>query len=468
MFGQKQHFHFMGIGGIGMSGIATILLQRGHIVSGCDTNTDQQTIIDLRTRGAIIAHQHNSSCCADISINVLVYIQSYATAITEYHQEYRAAQARGCTILSRAQLLGQLLEGNTSICVSGSHGKTTTTAMISHILLHNNYDPTIVVGGYMPTLGNNTHVGKGSLYVVEADESDRSLLELPTTIGVVTNIDYEHLETYTDLNDIQQTYRQFLQKCNHMGAAIINADDPHSNFLHKTLTVPVVTFGTQQNADIQATNVMLKKTCSTAQVHHNTNGTRAILQLPVPGSYNIANALAAIAACSHLGVSLAESANALASFATVHQRFTYVGSCGATDIFDDYGHHPTEINHVLQVARAQSDGPVTVLFQPHRYTRTQLLWDQFIEAFTHHKIDQLIITDIYPAFESPIEGVSSALLVAAIKAANNSYPVRYIPYQYDFADLKAFLAPQLGNKGLLLLLGAGRMTLLGKYLIYKH
>lgn len=465
MFADKQHFHFMGIGGIGMSGIAAILLRYGHTVSGCDTNTAQQTVSDLRTQGAHIADHHNSTYCANSSITTLVYIQSYATSIPDYYEEYCAAQARGCTLLSRAQLLAQMTARATTLCVSGSHGKTTTTAMIGHILVHTKHNPSVIVGGYVPSLGNNAHQGCNALYVLEADESDRSLLELSPTIGVVTNIDYEHLETYTDLADIQQTYQAFLQKCGPLGTAIINANDPHSNFLRQTLTTPYITFGIDTAADIYTTDHVITKNTSTALVHNKKNNMHAQITLPVPGIYNLANALAAIAACSALGVSLQESADTLASFITVQQRFTYVGSYGKTQIFDDYGHHPTEINHVLQVARAQSDGPVTVVFQPHRYTRTQLLWDQFIEAFARNPLDQLIITDIYPAFESPIEGVSSARLAAAIRAKTGLSTIYYIPYQYDFADLKGFLAPQLGSKGLILMLGAGRMTLLAKSLM---
>lgn len=466
MFTQQEHFHFMGIGGIGMSGIATILLQRGYKVSGCDTNINQQTVADLYAQGARIAGNHNSLCCTDQSITILVYIQSYATAIAEYHQEYCAAQARGCIVLSRAQLLAYLLHNSKSICVSGSHGKTTTTAMIGHILLHDQQNPTIVVGGYVPSLGNNTHFGKGNLFVVEADESDRSLLELPTTIGIVTNIDFEHLETYANLSDIQQTYQKFLHKCGPNGTAIINADDPHSTFLRNTLTtVPQSTFGIEQPADFYATNIQLNKDFSTALIHQAKNSITADLKIFLPGIYNIYNALAAIAACAQLNVSLEKSIAALKTFVTVNQRFTFVGKSGNTEIFDDYGHHPTEINHVLQVARNKSDGPLTVVFQPHRYTRTQLLWNDFIATFIKNPIDLLVITDIYAAFESPIEGVSSTALVNAIKAQKPSFAVYYIPYQSNFIDIKAFLAPTIGQQGLLLLLGAGRMTLLAKDLI---
>lgn len=462
---KKQHFHFMGIGGIGMSGIATILHKQGHTVSGCDTNMHQATITDLKRMGCLIFDHHNSEDCLSLAIDVVVYIQVYATEIRPYHQEIEHAQARNIQTISRSGLLAQLMNHHYGISVSGSHGKTTTSSMIAHTLLGTHMDPTFVVGGYVTSIESNAHLGSSTFFVAEADESDRSLLQLPTMMGVITNIDLEHLETYADLADLQNTFHSFCNAIPAQGSVIICADDPHSQYLLGSVAAPVTTFGFLPTADVYATDVALHPDSSTCIIHIKKNNLQGVLTLAIPGRYNILNALATIAACTNLDIPLPSALAALGTFKGVGQRFSHVGTYKNTLIFDDYGHHPTEIEQVLQVARHRAQAKLFVLFQPHRYTRTQALWHQFIATFLESTLDHLIITDIYPAFESPIDHISSKALVDHICEHNPSFKIDYIPYQSDFAHIKEFLLPLLGQNDLLLLLGAGRVHLLTKHII---
>lgn len=463
MYRKEVHIHFVGIGGIGMSGIATILAYQGYRISGCDLDLHQQSINNLQGLGVTIVEGHNQTLCHDTSIDVLVY----SSAIKPDSPEIQMAQQRGIPTISRALMLAELMRTKYSIAIAGAHGKTTTTSLVSHILMEAHFDPTIIIGGHLKSISSNARWGNGDFLVAETDESDRSLLHLQATLAIVTNIDLEHLETYTDIQDIKQTFTYFLNNLPFYGKAFVCIDDPHIRSLLPMPHLKIVKYGIDStDADISAHSIQLEPEHSVFTVYDNHNQTTlGPIQLAMPGRHNILNALGAIALSLELGVSFTTIAHALASFKGVERRFTYRGSYNGADIFDDYGHHPKEIACTLQVAKKRTKNKLTVLFQPHRYTRTHKLWDGFIETFLQSSIDHLIITDIYPASEQPINNIHAQRLVQAIADKHPSFTVSYVPYDATFSALKNSLQPLLHKNDLLLLLGAGKINKLAQLLI---
>ena len=461
MFNRAAHIHFVGIGGIGMSGIATILRHQGYTISGCDLDLDQASVGNLLDIGCTIFAGNNSPECANASIDVMVY----SSAIPDTNPEIIAARKRGIPTIPRALMLAELMRTKYSIAIAGSHGKTTTTSLVSHMLIEAQLDPTVVIGGHLKTISNNARHGKGDFLVAEADESDRSLLHLHATLAVVTNIDLEHLETYANLNDVKQTFAQFLNNLPFYGRAIMCADDDNIRSLLPLPHIKTILYGLDPDADFYATNIDLQPDHSTFDVHHKNNpqplGT---ITTNMPGEHNVLNTLAAIALCSQLNVSLEVMSRALASFKGVERRFSYRGTFNGADIFDDYGHHPKEIDCTLKVARRRANGKLTVVFQPHRYSRTHKLWHSFVETFARSDIDELIITDIYAASEAPIEGVNSQKLVAAIQRHNPHRTITYVPFDSEFEQIKKAVTQDTHN-GLILFLGAGKINRLAQQLI---
>src|SRR3989338_7362876 len=431
MYRKKAHVHFMGIGGIGMSGIATILQAQGFIVSGCDQDIQQKSVIDLKAAGCPIADHHNSFICQDSSIDVLVY----SSAIRADNTEILLAQQRSIPVIPRALMLAELMRTKFSIAVAGSHGKTTTTSMISHILIESKLDPTVIIGGHLIEQSTNAQLGTGDFLVAEADESDRSFLKLQATLGIVTNIDLEHLETYKDLDDIKQTYMQFLNNLTFYGKAIVCIDDPVIQSLMPLTHIKTIKYGLSESADFYAKNINLQPSYSTFDLYKKDCTTSlGVIKIHMPGQHNILNCLAAIAVALDLEVPLSSIVTALDVFKGIQRRFSYCGSFKGTEVFDDYGHHPREIENTLKVARKRSKNKLHVFFQPHRYTRTYYLWKDFLKVFEESNIDSLVITDIYPASEQPIDGVSSKRFVDELIAQNPPFSVTYIPYENDFSS----------------------------------
>jgi UDP-N-acetylmuramate--alanine ligase len=465
MYQKNHHIHFVGIGGIGMSGIATILAKQGYRVSGCDTDVTQKSVLTLRSYGCTVHEGNMSAGCADTSIDVLVY----SSAIKQDNPEIVAAQQRGIPTIHRAIMLAELMRTKYSIAVTGAHGKTTTTAMIAHILMTANYDPTIIVGGHLNSIDHNAHYGTGPFLVAEADESDRSLIHLYATFGLITNIDLEHLETYRDLDDIQDTYLQFLATIPFYGAAVLCVDDHRIRAILPRINARIITYGLEQEAQVRGTVVNLKPTYSDIIVHTHKKAhekdSRRPMRIAAPGVHNVLNALGATAVALEIGIPFGIIAEALSTFPGVERRFTYHGMYHGAAVFDDYGHHPTEIAHTLRTARMQAQKGLTVIFQPHRFIRTERLWQQFIDVFLESPINNLIITDIYGAGETPIEGISSARLVQELASHNPNFTIQYIPYEKDHHSIKTALDAHHAAHDLIILLGAGSVNKIAQTLL---
>jgi len=467
MHTKKTHIHFVGIGGIGMSGIAIILHHHGYTISGCDPDMQQNTITQLKNLGCHnIYHGNNNNACDDPTIDVLVYIPMYATTIAAVTAEIARAQLRNIVIISRAQMLAELMRTKYSIAITGSHGKTTTSSLIAHILIQADYDPTVIIGGQLKNISSNARIGNGKFLVAEADESDRSFLQLFPDIAVITTIDLEHLETYADLDDIKQSFKQFINNVPDSGTAIICIDDENICSLLPIERIKIVTYAIHKPAHFYAQNIILNSDYSlfTMYTHHTLDPLGTIM-LPMPGKHNIYNALAAISLAYTIGIDFTTIINSLASFTGIERRFSLRGTYKGAQIFDDYGHHPKEIENTLIVARKQAQNKLIVVFQPHRYTRTDKLWHDFLATFANSTIDTLIITDIYSAGEAPIDTITSARMAQELCLLNPTLTIHYVPFTDDFDHIKEKIFQSVSKNDLLLLLGAGKMHLIPQELV---
>lgn len=463
----QSHFHFVGINGIGMSAIAKILHKQGQTISGCDLACDLVNVQELVDAGCNISSQHNSAICHDPSISTVVY----SSDVPYDAQELVNARSRGVATVQRAAVLAEIMRKKTgSISVAGSHGKTTTTSIIGHILMQSELDPTIIVGGMMNNINNNARYGASHFLVAETDESDRSHLLLPVYIAVLTSIDFEHANTYKNLDEVIQTFRQFLDKIPSHGTAILCADDENIANMTIGFNTSQTTYGTKSSADFRIMNIDLKPDSSSFDVIMNRNCKPQLLgrfTINLPSIYNVLNATAAIATAMTLQIPYETIKTALQSFQGVDRRFTLKGVMQnpAIEIYDDYGHHPTEIYHSLITARRKTKNKLIVVFQPQRYTRTFHLWKEFVDVFANSKIDHLIITDIYTANEPAIENVTAQKLVQTIKEKNPECNVFYVPYQADLDDITTKVMEILSDQDLLLLLGAGKINKLADKLL---
>lgn len=467
MYTNKEHIHFVGIGGIGMSGIAAILKQQGYIISGCDQSIEQKSITQLKQLGCAVYHGNNSNECADPSIDILVYIPAFSYTIPSINTEINAARARSIPIVTRAQMLQELMRQKYSINITGSHGKTTTTGLVSHILMYAQTDPTIIIGGNLRTIQSNAHHGAGKFLVAEADESDRSFLDLYPTLSIITNISIEHLETYTDLRDIKQTFVAFINNLPFYGKAIVCLDDENIRSLLPLQNKKTITYGLTTEADIYASDIKLYPHQSTFTVHTNTHSiTDASVTLSIPGQHNIQNALGAIAAALDVGISFETIAQALASFEGVERRFSYHGTCRGAEIFDDYAHHPKELENIFTIAKKRAKNRLIVVYQPHRYTRTAKLWNDFVQLLSNSPIiDKLIITDIYTASEQPIENITAQKLFEDIQRHKPNIHGHYISSENNFTLIKQNVIESVTAGDLVILLGAGSIYQLADELV---
>lgn len=455
---HTQHFHFVGIGGIGMSGIAKIMHTLGYTVSGCDIAHTSRDIEELKQKNIQISHGHGTNICFDPTITHYVY----SSDVNKNNPEFIHAQQKQIPIIHRSLALKKLLEQKISIGVSGSHGKTTTTGMISHIFMHAHKDPSIIIGGHLPTIANNAHTGKSEYFIFESDESDRSFLNTQPTLSVLTNIDKEHMSTYTDLADLQDACTQFINSSTH--GFIWNEDHNIQKIIHQ-ITIPYTTFGTTDHAQIQAQTIELHPTHSTFVVYdHQKSQTLGTITLNVPGMHNVYNALAALSVALHCNISFETIAQALNSFISVDRRFTFKGKTksGAL-VFDDYGHHPTEIMHTINTAKTLAGHhTLFIAFQPQRYTRTYHLWQEFIDLLNTQTADCFIITDIYSATEPEIPGVSSQKLLQEINSAKE---ILYLPDANNYEQIKNYLKLHAQTGDVIILLGAGKINSIAAQLI---
>lgn len=460
MYKKDLHIHFVGIGGIGMSGIAQIFAQKGFRVSGCDSDNSQKSISKLLSLGCSISQSNNSDACHDDSIGILVY----SSAISQTNPEILRARERGIPVVHRSLMLAELMRDHYGIGITGSHGKTTTSSLIAHLLLQADFDPTIVVGGSMHNIDNNAYYGRGKFLVAEADESDRSLLNLPICYGVVTNIDLEHLETYSSIEDITDTFEMFLRKIPFYGKVFMCVDDTHAQKLTQKLS-HVISYGIDESAHWKIINVTLNSDDSVFSLLRG-GITHGPFIIPLPGIHNVKNATASILVAHTLEIPWDTIQKGLLTFKGVDRRFTYKGTYNGATIFDDYGHHPEEIFHSLKVAYQKKKGRLILLFQPHRYSRTEALWNEFIRVLSSSTIDELILTDIYPASETPREGITSERLLRELKNLHPSIKASYIPLDYDFKGIEAYLKTHLKPDDLLLIQGAGKVNSIVSKLIF--
>lgn len=461
MYKKREHIHFMGIGGIGVSGIAEIIRLQGYPVSGCDVSTYGKTIEHLTSIGCEIYQGH--SCDHIQAADVLVH----SSAVKQDNVEIQAALAKGIPVIPRAIMLAELMRTKLSIAVSGMHGKTTTTSLISHILIEAERKPTVVIGGMLKNIDANAQLGNSDLLIAEADESDRSLLYLNPTMAVVTNIDAEHLDVYENIADIKQTFKNFLARLPFYGKAFLCIDDPHIQSILPLPHISCVKYGLSTKADVMGNIVELLPSQSIFDVYHS-GVLQGQVMLNIPGEYNVLNALAAIAVCRELEVPFATIAQALASFGGVERRFEFKGVYRGTEIFDDYGHHPVEIKKTLVVAQRRTKNKLHVLFQPHRFTRTEKLWDDFVDIFAAYhgyEIASLFLTEIWPASEAPIPNITGKRLAEAIKLKK---PDLNIIFCSSYDEIASLVKPMLHDGDLLLTVGAGKINIVGETLLKAH
>ncbi|MDQ3806063.1 MAG: UDP-N-acetylmuramate--L-alanine ligase [Acidobacteriota bacterium] len=408
MFRRIQHVHFVGIGGVGMSGIAEVLMNMGFRVSGSDLRRSDATA-RLEAMGARVFEGHAAEQVGDSHVVVC------STAVRDDNPEITEARRRSIPVIARAEMLAELMRLKPhTVAVAGSHGKTTTTSMIAAVLAQAGLDPTVVVGGVVGAMGSNARLGKSDLMVTEADESDRSFLMLSPTYAVVTNIDREHMDHYADMTDVRKCFADFVNKVPFYGAAILCLDDPHVQAVIPEIVRRRITYGLSAQADIAAREVRYDQQFgSTFQVRRMGEPIGEI-SLHVPGLHNVYNSLAAVGVGLELELPFETIAGALSTFAGVNRRFQSKGEAAGVLVVDDYGHHPTEIRATLVAAKLGSTGRrMVVLFQPHRYSRTQDLMEEFARSFNN--ADVLMVTDIYAASEDPIPGVTGQALVEAVQ-----------------------------------------------------
>jgi UDP-N-acetylmuramate--alanine ligase len=448
MFRHVKNIHFIGIGGIGMSGIAEVLCNLGFNVSGSDLNRSKNTqrLEDLLNVKVYEGHAAENIGDAEVVV--------YSSAVSPDNPEVLAAREKKIPVIPRAEMLAELMTLKPySVAISGSHGKTSTTSMVATVLGHAGIDPTTIVGGVVDTLGSNAKLGYSEWFVTEADESDRSFLMLYPTIAVVTNIDREHMESYSGMEDVFQCFTEFVNKVPFYGAAILCMDDPHVQSIIPKVTRRVVTYGFSTQADVSARDITFNDDFGSSFTVMNRKEELGRVDLPVPGKHNVYNALAATTVALELDVEFSKIVEAFAGFRNADRRFQYKGTVGGIKVFDDYGHHPTEISATLEAAKTSAGGRrIVVVFQPHRYTRTKDLMEEFATSFNN--ADKVFLLDIYPASEKPIEGITAQVLADKIEGFGHR-GVRYIGGIESAAET---VVEELEPNDLLITLGAGSIT----------
>jgi len=457
MFAKIQRIHFVGIGGIGMSGIAEVLLNLGYKVSGSDLKLSPVTQ-RLARLGATIFEGHRSANADGAEVVVT------SSAVSESNPEVGAARRRHVPVIQRAEMLAELMRLKYGIAIAGMHGKTTTTSMVAAVLAAGGLDPTIIVGGRLDAMDSNARLGKSQYLVAEADESDRSFLKLSPILSVVTNIDREHMDCYRDMKDVEQTFLDFMDRVPFYGMVVICNDDDRLRGLLPRIRRRAVTYGTRDGSDFQTvsagTALLAEKPISRFGVNYRGK-LLGSFSLQVPGTHNVLNATAAVAVGVGLDIRTEDIRAALENFRGVDRRFQLRGKVNGISIVDDYGHHPTEIRATLAAARQCGFRRIHVIFQPHRYTRTQQLMEEFAGAFGD--ADTLRVLDIYAASEQPIEGITGERLARAI-AQRSGKKVHYMP---SFADAADAVTSEAREGEMILTLGAGNVSQLGPQILER-
>lgn len=454
MFKRYQHVHFVGIGGAGMSGIAEILVNLGYRVTGSDARRND-AVERLERLGAKVFTGHDAAHVEGAHVVV------YSSAIARDNVELQAARQRAIPVIVRGEMLAELMRLKYGIAVAGTHGKTTTTSMIGAVLAEARYDPTIIVGGRVTSLGGNVRLGQGDFLVAEADESDGSFLRLAPTIAVITTIDAEHLDHYGSLEALQDAFAAFAAKVPFYGAAVLCRDQPTIQRLIPRIDKRVITYGLESSADLVARRVRLTGMTSRFEVARRDTPLGECT-LAVPGRHNVLNALATIGVALDLEIPFVTIQKALAAFTGVQRRFQVRGTVDGVTVVDDYGHHPAEIRATLAAAKAGFDCRVVTVWEPHRYTRTKHLFDEFLTAF--NQADVVIVMDVYSAGEPPLEGVSAAALAEGIRAQGHR-DVVYLGS--DRARVVDYVCGITRPGDMVLTLGAGDVTQLGPEILRR-
>ncbi|RLB65715.1 MAG: UDP-N-acetylmuramate--L-alanine ligase [Deltaproteobacteria bacterium] len=452
---QKRFYkiHFVGIGGIGMSGIAELLHNQGYEVSGSDLK-ETETTRRLAKMGCTIYYGHHADHVKDAHVVVM------SSAVHVDNPEIVAARNLQIPVIPRAEMLAELMRMKQGVAVAGSHGKTTTTSLIATVLNQAGLDPTIVIGGKLNSIDSNAKLGEGEYIVAEADESDGSFLKLNPILAIITNIDPEHMEHFKTMDNLREAFITFANKVPFYGAAIVCLDHPEIQRILPKIQKRIVTYGVSTQADLQATNIRQEEfeTIFDLMIQQAPSGE---IRVRMPGEHNALNALAAIATAHELGIDLATTKTALQAFEGIQRRFQLRHKINDILIIDDYGHHPREIEATLRAAKAGWPRRVIAIFQPHRYTRVRDLADEFHRCF--YQADKLIVTDIYPAGESPIEGVHAKNLYEGI-LRHGHRDVTYIP---DKADIAPSLVSLVQPGDMVITLGAGDVWKVGDELALR-
>jgi UDP-N-acetylmuramate--alanine ligase len=464
MFATQQHAHFIGIGGIGMSGIAEILLNLGMKVSGSDLKRSPVTD-RLAQFGATIHEGHNAANVAGATVVIT------SSAVSAKNPEVIEAHARKIPVIQRAEMLAELMRLKYGIAIAGMHGKTTTTSMVAAVLSAGGLDPTVVVGGRVDAMGSNARLGTTQYLVAEADESDRTFLKLSPILAIVTNLDREHMDCYHDMADVERAFIEFMDRVPFYGAVTACVDNPQLAAILPRVRRRVFTYGTAAGADFRTEMLETGQGRGFTRFRvHTAAGPVGPFDLHVPGSHNVLNATAAVAIARQLQLAPEQISHGLRHFRGVDRRFQQRGEARGVTVVDDYGHHPTEIRATLAAARACTQGKIHVIFQPHRYSRTADLLDEFGSAFAD--ADTLIVLPIYAASEEPIPGVTAERLAERVKsenarseksgAASSGPQVNFSP---DFAGAVNAAAARARERDMILTLGAGSVSQLAPQIL---
>ncbi|HHY71158.1 MAG TPA: UDP-N-acetylmuramate--L-alanine ligase [Thermoanaerobacterales bacterium] len=443
MTGNNNRIHFIGIGGTGMSGIAKILMNMGYTVSGSDLKVSE-ALIRLQDAGAQVFIGHHVSNVEGADTVVV------SSAIPKSNPEYVTAIKSNIPVVHRADMLSLLMSPKKGIAVSGAHGKTTTTSMISLIMEKNGFDPTVIIGGELNDIGGNATLGKGEYLVAEADESDGSFIKLNPYIAVITNIENDHMDYYKDMDTMKKAFKTFAGNVKKDGFIILGNDNKHVREMIKDIDKEYYTFGMNYPSDFMPKNIRMDGLVTHFDIYFREELLGEI-QLNVPGLHNIFNATAAIAVGNRIGISVEGMIEAIKTFQGVQRRFQIIGDVGGIKVIDDYAHHPTEIRATLKAARSLSPRKIYAIFQPHRYTRTQLLAKEFGTAFID--ADEVIITSIYSAGEKPINGVSETLIIDSVQ--KNGKKVVFVEKKEDIVD---YIIDEVMPGDYILTIGAGDVS----------
>ncbi len=440
-FKRIKKLHFVGIGGVGMCGIAEILHNTGYQLTGSDLKKTETTT-HLEELGIEIMYSHEPSNV--IGSDVVVT----SSAVGDDNLEVVEAKKQKIPVIRRAEMLAELMRMKISVAVAGTHGKTTTTSLIGHLLKACGLDPTVIVGGRVLGVGSNAYLGKGDYLIAEADEFDRSICKFFPTMAVITSLEPEHMECYADLDDLENSFVEFANRVPFFGSVIICVDDPGIRRIESRITRPMITYGLDSDAEFSGSDIEFGDDGTTFMLHHK--GSRiATAHSPLQGYHNLRNLLAAIAVAYDLEVPLEEVVPAVKTFSGVSRRLELAGEVGSVRLYDDYAHHPTEIKATLEGMRRVFDGRLVAVFQPHLYSRTQRFYKEFGGSFSN--ADMVVILDVYPAREKPIDGVSGKMIADAAKKSGHAV-VNYIK---DKEDLPNFLKSKLHGGDRVILFGAG-------------